>query len=52
MVLSLFGKAYWFLAAVSVGTPGFFVALLVMALGGRRLQGAPGPGQSSPQSAR
>ena len=52
MVLGLFGKAYWFLAPVSVGTPGFFLALVVMALGGRRLQGAPGPGQSSPQSAR
>ncbi len=52
MVLALFGKAYWFLAPVSVGTPGFFLALLVMALGGRRLRGAPGPGQSSPQSAR
>ena len=51
MVLGLFGKAYWFLAPVSVGTPGFFLALLVMALGGRRLQGAPGPGRSSPQSA-
>ncbi len=35
MVLALFGKAYWFLAPVSVGTPGFFLALLVMALGGR-----------------
>jgi phosphatidylglycerophosphate synthase len=51
MVLALFGKAYWFLAPVSAGTPGFFLALLVMALGGRRLQGAPGPGRSSPQSA-
>ncbi len=51
-ILGLFGKAYWFLAPVSVGTPGFFLALVVMALGGRRLEGAPGPGQSSPQSAR
>ncbi len=50
-VLGLFGKAYWFLAPVSVGTPGFFLALVVMALGGRRFQGAPGPGESSPQSA-
>jgi phosphatidylglycerophosphate synthase len=40
-VLGLFGHAYWFLAPVSVGTPGFFLALVVMALGGRRLQGAP-----------
>ncbi len=52
MVLGLFGKAYWFLAPVSVGTPGFFLALVVMALGGRRPQGAPAAGQSSPQSAR
>ena len=51
-LLGLFGKAYWFLAPVAVGTPGFFLALLLMALGGRRLHGATGPGQSSPQSAR
>jgi 1L-myo-inositol 1-phosphate cytidylyltransferase / CDP-L-myo-inositol myo-inositolphosphotransferase len=42
MILALFGKAYWFLAPVSVGTPGFFVALLVMALGSRRPQVAAG----------
>jgi phosphatidylglycerophosphate synthase len=56
MILALFGKAYWFLAPVSVGTPGFFLALLVMALSGRPPQGAagipPGPGRSSPESAR
>ncbi len=40
MVLALFGKAYWFLAAASLGTPAFFVALLVMAVGNRRLHGA------------
>jgi phosphatidylglycerophosphate synthase len=48
MVLALFGKAYWFLATAAVGTPGFFVALLIMALGGRASDGAgkapPGPG--------
>ena len=31
-VLSLFGKGYWFLAAAAVGTPSFFLALVVMAL--------------------
>ena len=36
MVLSLFGKAYWILAPTAVGTPAFFLALLVMAFGGRR----------------
>jgi hypothetical protein len=36
MILALFGKAYWFLAPTAIGTPAFFVALLVMALGGRR----------------
>jgi phosphatidylglycerophosphate synthase len=56
MVLALFGKAYWILAAVAVGTPGFFLALLVMAYGSRRPRGPvamqPSSGQSSPQSAR
>jgi phosphatidylglycerophosphate synthase len=56
MVLALFGKAYWILAAVAVGTPGFFLALLVMAYGSRRSRGPvamqPSSGQSSPQSAR
>ena len=33
MVLALFGKAYWFLAPVAIGTPVFFAALLVMAHG-------------------
>jgi phosphatidylglycerophosphate synthase len=42
MVLALFGKAYWFLAPVAAGTPGFFVALLVMAFGNRKLRGAAG----------
>ena len=31
-VLSLFGKGYWFLAAAAVGTPAFFLGLVVMAL--------------------
>jgi phosphatidylglycerophosphate synthase len=35
MVAALFGKAYWFLAPVAIGTPVFFGALLVMAAGGR-----------------
>jgi phosphatidylglycerophosphate synthase len=56
MVLALFGKAYWILAAVAFGTPGFFLALLVMAYGSRRPRGPvamrPPSGQSSPQSAR
>ncbi len=42
MVLALFGKAYWFLASAAVGTPGFFVAMLVAALGGRGERGAVG----------
>ena len=56
MILALFGKAYWFLAAAPVGTLGLFVALLVMAFGARRPRGAAttpsGPGQSSPESGR
>ena len=36
MILALFGKAYWFLAPTAIGTPAFFVALVVMALGARR----------------
>jgi phosphatidylglycerophosphate synthase len=36
MILALFGKAYWFVAAASVGTMGFFLALVVMALFNRR----------------
>lgn len=54
MVLSLFGKAYWFLAAACVGTPGFFVALLVSAFVSPGLPTAPPlshPGQPS-RSAR
>ncbi len=42
MIFALFGKAYWFLAPVAVGTPAFFVALLVMALVGRGRDGASG----------
>ena len=45
MVLALFGKAYWFLAPTAVGTPAFFIALLVMALGGRRTP-APSPSRA------
>ena len=55
MVLALFGKGYWFLAAASVGTPGFFLALLFVALTSR-LRSAAGTrsrsGQPSPESAR
>ncbi len=55
MVLSLFGKGYWFLAAAAVGTPGFFLGLCFVALTSR-LRGAAGTrsrsGQSSPESAR
>src|SRR5262249_16248358 len=41
-ILGLFGRAYWFLAAASVGTPIFFLALLVRGYGGRRSDpGAP-----------
>jgi phosphatidylglycerophosphate synthase len=36
MVLALFGRAYWFLLPVAIGTPVFFAALLVMAAGSRR----------------
>ncbi len=54
MVLAVFGKAYWFLAAACLGTPGFFVAAVVAALGTRRLPGAEPPlspaGQSSSPS--
>jgi hypothetical protein len=32
-LFAFFGKAYWFLAPIAVGTLGFFVALLVMARG-------------------
>ena len=35
MVLALFGKAYWFVAPASVGTLGFFLALVLMALNAR-----------------
>jgi phosphatidylglycerophosphate synthase len=45
MILALFGKAYWFLAPASVGTLGFFVALVIMAYGAA-------PPRPSPQSAR
>jgi 1L-myo-inositol 1-phosphate cytidylyltransferase / CDP-L-myo-inositol myo-inositolphosphotransferase len=36
MLFALFGKAYWFLLPVAIGTPVFFAALLVMAAGSRR----------------
>jgi phosphatidylglycerophosphate synthase len=55
MVLALFGKGYWFLAAASVGTPGFFLALLFVALTSRLNSAArtrSRSGQSSPESAR
>jgi hypothetical protein len=55
MVLALFGKGYWFLAAASVGTPAFFLTLVVVAFF-NRLRGAgrirSGTGQSTPESAR
>lgn len=35
-VLSLFGKAFWFLAAAGIGTPLFLILLLVLAAGERR----------------
>ena len=44
MVLALFGKAYWIVAPTAVGTLAFFLALLVMALGGRRTP-SPSPAQ-------
>jgi phosphatidylglycerophosphate synthase len=51
MVLALFGKAYWFLASAAVGTPGFFVAALVAALGSRRREaGTTTPSASGPSS--
>jgi hypothetical protein len=45
MILALFGRAYWFLAPASVGTLGFFVALVIMAYGAA-------PPRPSPESAR
>ena len=36
MVLSIFGKGYWFLALAAAGTPAFFLTLLFVALGDRR----------------
>jgi phosphatidylglycerophosphate synthase len=54
MVLALFGKGYWFLAAAAVGTPGFFLALCFVALASRLRAAASTrsrPGQSSPESA-
>ncbi len=32
MVLGAFGKAYWFLALAAIGTPIFFLSLVVVAL--------------------
>jgi len=36
MVLSLFGRGYWFLAAAAIGTPAFFLSLLILALAAKR----------------
>ena len=36
MVLGAFGKAYWFLALAAIGTPIFFLSLIVAALLGER----------------
>jgi phosphatidylglycerophosphate synthase len=44
MLLSLFGKGYWFLALAAIGTPVFFLSLLVVARAGMR--GAPLPAPS------
>jgi 1L-myo-inositol 1-phosphate cytidylyltransferase / CDP-L-myo-inositol myo-inositolphosphotransferase len=41
-LLGLFGKAYWFLAAASIGTPAFLLGLVVMARNGRE-PAAPAP---------
>ncbi len=54
MVLSLFGKGYWFLAAASIGTPVFFLALVFVALSSRfgaAASRAPSAQASSPESA-
>jgi 1L-myo-inositol 1-phosphate cytidylyltransferase / CDP-L-myo-inositol myo-inositolphosphotransferase len=42
-VLGIFGRAYWFLAPAAVGTPTFFLGLLIMARGGPRGEGEPTP---------
>jgi 1L-myo-inositol 1-phosphate cytidylyltransferase / CDP-L-myo-inositol myo-inositolphosphotransferase len=42
-LLGLFGRAYWFLAPAAIGTPAFFLGLLIMARGGSR-----GPGEPTP----
>lgn len=52
MVLALFGKAYWFLASAALGTPVFFAAIFLAALGSRKRAPGPGSPQSSPESAR
>ena len=36
MGLSLFGKGYWFLAAAAIGTPVFFLSLLILAFAAKR----------------
>ncbi len=55
MVLSLFGKGYWFLAAAAVGTPSFFLALVAISLmsrfGGAAASHAPSGQASRPESA-
>jgi hypothetical protein len=43
MVLSLFGRGYWFLAAAAIGTPAFFLSLLILALAAKRKERR-GPG--------
>jgi phosphatidylglycerophosphate synthase len=50
-VLSLFGKGYWFLAAAAVGTPAFFLGLVVMALVSRFGGTAAATRESSGESA-
>ena len=36
MIFSLFGKAYWFVAAAAAGAPVFFVSMVIVALGNGR----------------
>jgi hypothetical protein len=55
MVLALFGKGYWFLASAAVGTPAFFLTLVVVALSNRLRDAGrirSGTGQSTPESVR
>jgi phosphatidylglycerophosphate synthase len=41
LILSAFGKAHWFLVMAAVGTPIYFLVLVGLALGERRLAGSP-----------